>query len=175
MQNLLTGKLRLPGFSGKWENVRLGGLGVFSKGGGISNSDKGSGNTPCLTYGEIYTTHDEYIKTFVSFISTDIAARATRLSYGDLLFTCSGETREEIGKCVAFVDMFEAYAGGDIIILSPKANVYPLFAGFALNSELIVKQRVKYGQGDSIVHISKEWISKIMIMLPSLPEQTAGC
>ena len=66
---------------------------------------------------EIYTHHNDYIRTFKSWISPDVAATATRLRQGDLLFTGSGETKEEIGKCVAFVNDYEAFAGGDIVIL----------------------------------------------------------
>lgn len=36
MQELLTGKRRLPGFSGEWNKCKLGSLGVFLKGTGIS-------------------------------------------------------------------------------------------------------------------------------------------
>ena len=45
----------------------------------------------------------------------------------------SRETKEEIGKCVAFVDDAEAFAGGDIVILrSDEAD--PLFLGYYLNT-----------------------------------------
>jgi len=173
MQNLLTGKIRLPGFNREWKKVRLREIGYFSKGKGLSNDDKGSGNVPCLSYGEIYTTHNEYIKEFHSFISKEVAQYSYQLKKGDLLFTCSGETKEEIGKCVAFIDDFEAYASGDIIIISPTKEINSTFMGFLLNSYYVVKQKASYGQGDSIVHISKDSIERIIIYLPPLPEQHA--
>ena len=164
------GKAELP--SG-WKSTKLGEIGHFNKGKGISNDDKGSGNIPCLSYGEIYTTHNEYIKEFHSFISAEVAQNSYQMKKGDLLFTCSGETKEEIGKCVAFIDDFRAYAGGDIIIISPTNEINSIFMGFLLNTYYVVKQKASYGQGDSVVHISIGSIERIIIYLPPLSEQKA--
>ena len=154
-----------------WKRDSLGNLGDFSKGSGIKREEANSGKIPAIRYGEIYTVHNEYIKIFYSFISNDVAKQSKLLKNGDLLFSCSGETKEDIGKCVAFVFNCEAYAGGDVIILSPKVTIDSMFFGFFLNSAFVNKQRFEFAQGDSIVHISSESLSKIKIYLPSLPEQ----
>ena len=113
MQELLTGKKRLPGFSGKWKVKRLGRLGGFLKGSGVTRDESASGSLACVRYGELYTRHNDCIKSFYSWISREVAyATATRLEQGDILFAGSGETKDEIGKCAAFVDDIEAYAGG---------------------------------------------------------------
>lgn len=155
----------------EWKRDSLGNLGDFSKGSGIKREEANSGKIPAIRYGEIYTVHNEYIKIFYSFISNDVAKQSKLLKNGDLLFSCSGETKEDIGKCVAFVFNCEAYAGGDVIILSPKVTIDSMFFGFFLNSAFVNKQRFEFAQGDSIVHISSESLSKIKIYLPSLPEQ----
>ena len=117
MQELLTGKRRLPGYSGEWEVKRLGELGSFLKGSGVTRDQSLSRNLACVRYGEIYTRHNDWDKEFHSWIASDVAARSTRLRYGDILLAGSGETKEEIGKSVALVSDVEAYAGGDIVIL----------------------------------------------------------
>ncbi len=104
MQQLLTGKKRLPGFEGEWESRRLLEFGTFLKGSGVKKDDSMSGQLPCIRYGEIYTTHDDCNREFRSYISREFAEMATNLLKGDLLFAGSGETRDELGKCVAFVD-----------------------------------------------------------------------
>ena len=172
MQVLLTGAKRLPGFSGEWDIQNLGRLGTFLKGSGVSKDESHSGNLACVRYGEIYTRHDDYIKGFYSWISPQVARNATRLRCGDVLFAASGETKEEIGKCVAFVDDFEAYAGGDIVILrTEKAD--PLFLGYYLNTEPINRQKASRGQGDAIVHIGATALAGIEGVFPTLPEQEA--
>jgi len=140
MQELLTGKRRLPGFNVEWKVQKLGGSGQFLKGSGVKKDETLSGNLPCIRYGEIYTHHNDYIRSFYSWVSPKVAATATPIRYGDILFTGSGETKEDIGKCVAFVDKVEAYAGGDIVILR-TANADPLFLGYYLNTATINRQK----------------------------------
>ncbi len=112
----------------EWVSTSLGCLGTFLKGSGVRKDECQSGDIPCVRYGEIYTTHSDYIKSFNSWISPAVAAKATPLQTGDVLFAGSGETKEEIGKCAAFVDDVDAYAGGDILILRP-ANAHSMFLG----------------------------------------------
>lgn len=155
-----------------WEVTTLGKLGKFSKGAGISREQSHSGTIPAIRYGEIYTTHHDYIKQFNSFISEEVAKTSRKLEYGDLLFSSSGETKEEIGKSVAFVSDFEAYAGGDIIIISPDTKkYYPKFWGFYLNSMPIVKQKALRGQGDAVVHIVSKDLASIIVAHPKPEEQ----
>ena len=154
-----------------WKRIKLSELGTFSKGSGIKRDEANSGSIPAIRYGEIYTTHNDYIKEFHSFISEKVAKEATLLKKGDLLFSCSGETKEDIGKCVAFISNEKAYAGGDIIILTPAISCDSKYIGFLCNSHFVNKQRYCFAQGDSVVHISSESIGKIEIPFPPLNEQ----
>jgi len=172
MQQLLTGQTRLPGFQGNWEVKRLGDLGTFFKGSGVKKDESRSGDLPCIRYGEIYTHHNDCIKSFNSWISPEVATTATRLKSGDLLFAGSGETKAEIGKCVAFVHACEAYAGGDIVILRP-VGADPVFMGYYCNTSPINAQKASKGQGDAVVHVSAAALGSIAVRLPKQAEQTA--
>ena len=172
MQQLLTGKTRLPGFSGKWEVKKLGDVGAFHKGSGVKKDEARSGDLPCVRYGEIYTHHNDYVRVFNSWISRQVAETATLLRQGDIMFAGSGETKEEIGKCVAFVDNVEAYAGGDIVILRPTC-VDSLFLSYLLNTPEVSSQKASRGQGDAVVHISSSALASVSLSLPQLAEQTA--
>jgi type I restriction enzyme S subunit len=172
MQQLLTGQTRLPGFHGEWKVKRLGDVGTFLKGRSVKKDEAKGGALPCIRYGEIYTHHNDYIRSFNSWISPEVAATATRLTQGDLLFAGSGETKEEIGKCVAFTDDCEAFAGGDIVILR-LSGAHAMFMGYYCNTAPINAQKASKGQGDAVVHISAAALSSVVVTLPSLPEQTA--
>lgn len=172
MQHLLTGKTRLPGFSGEWEAKRLGDIGKFLKGAGVRRDEAQSGNLPCVRYGEIYTVHQNVIRTFNSYISPSVAEAATRIQFRDLLFAGSGETKEEIGKCVALAEDVDAYAGGDIVILRVSAGS-PVFLGYLMNTPSVVRQKANRGQGDAVVHISAAALASIEIVLPDESEQNA--
>ena len=170
MQQLLTGKTRLPGFGGEWETKMLGELGIFSKGAGIKKDDVLDYGLPCIRYGEIYTRHHDLIKNFYSFISQNVASNSHLIKSGDLLFTGSGETSEEIGKCVAFIGDESAYAGGDIVIFSPKEQD-SMFLGYLMNHESIIRQKSRMGQGDAVVHIQAKNLAQLQLYLPPVEEQ----
>lgn len=153
-----------------WEAKPLGSFGLFSKGKGISNKDKKETGIPCITYGEIYTKHDFVIKEFHSFVDTETTKTGQRIKKNDILFAGSGETLNEIGKCVAYTKNIEAYAGGDIVIFSPN-GVDCIYLSYSLNSDLITKNRRRLGQGHSVVHIYSSGLKTLHIPFPPLPEQ----
>ena len=157
-----------------WDVKILGNIGTFSKGSGVSRTESNTGKIPCVRYGELYTHHNDYIKTFNSFISSEVAKNAKMIKWGDVLFAASGETKEDIGKSVAFVSDFEAFAGGDIIILSTNGMLCDAkYIGYASNSLHVVKQKAAKAQGDAVVHITSDSIKNIKILLPPLSEQKA--
>lgn len=130
-----------------------------------------TGNLPCVRYGEIYTNHHFWINTFQSHISETVAETALPLKTGDLLFTGSGETREEIGKCIAFLGNHRAYAGGDIVVLRP-ASGDSLFLSYLLGSHQLVRQKAALGQGDAVVHIGAAALATLKFSLPPVDEQS---
>ena len=172
MQQLLTGKSRLPGFSGAWETMRLGDLGAFSKGRGIKRDDVSDTGLPCIRYGELYTRYKDYILNPVSRIPSAVALEALPIKKGDLLFAGSGETAEEIGICAAYLGEEPAYAGGDVIILTPSGQ-NSIYLGHLMNHPTVATQKARMGQGDAVVHISASNLAQVSIELPPLTEQTA--
>lgn len=187
MRDLLTGRVRLSGFesSGRfkqtevglapeeWEVIPIAELGKFKKGQGIKKDETDSnGNLACIRYGEIYTTYNFVVEKLFSRISNEMAMKSQAISCGDLLFTGSGETADEIGKCVAYLGNETAYAGGDIIILSPERGD-SRFLGYLLNSKPVAKQKERLGQGDAVVHIRAENLGTVKISFPLTPEQAA--
>lgn len=150
-----------------WEVKPLAEIGTFSKGAGISRAEALSGIIPAIRYGEIYTCHNDYIKVFHSFISQSVADSSAQIYYGDVLFAASGETKEDIGKCVAYTDKEQAFAGGDIIILHTNTEQFDAkYCGYALNAKYVVKQKSQRGQGDAIVHIVPRDLASIQFAFP---------
>ena len=172
MQQLLTGKKRLEGFSGEWKEVRLGEIGVFFKGGGVPKNKITNSGNKCLTYGDLYTKYDFVISDVKSYIDDHTANESVKIRYGDICFAGSGETKEDIGKCAAFIDNEYGYAGGDIIVF--RANdCNPITLSYILNSSDVIRQKSNMGQGHSVVHIYPYQLEKLLIKLPSRAEQDA--
>lgn len=163
-------KTKLGWIPEEWEVKKLEDFGFFLKGKGISKKDLVEEGTPCVRYGELYSHHNDYIKEFYSFIPPSIIEKCEEIFFGDILFTGSGETLEEIGKCVAHILDITSYAGGDIIIFRNHKQI-PLYLGYQLNSNSSRRQISKLGQGNSVVHIYSSSLKNIKIPLPPLPEQ----
>lgn len=155
----------------EWENVTLGKIGSFEKGAGISRAESNSGKINAVRYGELYTSHNNYIRSYYSHISKEVSEHSHRVQYGDILFACSGETKKDIAKCATIIDKTEVYAGGDIIVLSPYVKTDPIFMGYLLNTPFVISQRAQKAQGDAVVHISIDSIKSIEIKIPEYEEQ----
>ncbi len=154
-----------------WEVKRLEEIGSFSKGYGVPKNKIISEGYPCLTYGDIYTKYEYLIKNIHSYIDKKTASESKPINRGDILFAGSGETPEDIGKCATYLGNETIYAGGDIIVLTPTKDYNSFVLSYILNSDIGGKQRYKYAQGHSVVHIYPDTLKKIQIPIPPLPEQ----
>ncbi len=153
-----------------WNLKPLGLLGNFSKGKGLSNREKCNIGLPCITYGDIYTKYNSVARRFNSFVSETAAKYSKEIRSGSILFAGTGETLDEIGKCVAYVGNERAYAGGDVIVyILEKENC--IYLSYFLNSDHCVRYRRRLGQGHSVVHIYADGLRRLNVFLPPLPEQ----
>ena len=167
-----TAKTKPQRFSGKWETKRLGELGTFVKGRGIKRDDVTDEGVPCIRYGELYTRYKDYILKVESRIPPSVAVTALPIKKGDLLFAGSGETAEEIGRCAAYLNEEQAYAGGDVIVLTPSGQ-NSIYLGHLMNSPIVSAQKARLGQGDAVVHIYINNLAQVQIELPPITEQNA--
>ena len=125
----------------------------------------------CTMYGDIYVKHGERFWTTDYRLPKELADKCPSIRHGDLLFTLSGETAEEIGKCTGFLGTDSVCIGGDILALRPKGEYDPEFLCYAMNSPNCIRQKSQFGQGDAVVHISQANLSLVEVQVPSLLEQ----
>ena len=147
-----------------WEVVRLGSLGIFSKGNGISRNELVADGIPAILYGDIYTKYNYQAIEIKNFISTETSLKAVKISENDILLTGSGETKDDIGKCVVFKGK-EAFAGGDIIIFKQDKN-NSTFLAYSLNSSYSIMQKTIMAKGEIIVHIYSSMLKELLLPLP---------
>lgn len=152
----------------EWRTEKLGALGTFEKGGGLSKSDISGEGNPCILYGELYTTYGE--------VAHEIKSRTNREGEnflvsrgGEVLIPCSGETPEDISTATC-VPMPGVIFGGDLIVFfSDKID------GRVLSYILNYRQKLniaRLAQGKSIVHISVDMLKGLEIDYPeSIDEQ----
>ena len=139
----------------------------FRKGYGIAKDDLSSGGTPCILYGELYTTYKTAIaKTIKS--KTSIQSKSLVYSQkDDVIIPCSGETAEDIATsiCVPYDGIL---LGGDLTIV--HSDLDGAFLSNQINS--VRKFDIaRIAQGKSIVHLQADELKKIFIFYPSIQEQ----
>ena len=150
-----------------WRTVRLGEIGRFLKGKGIVKNDLSTAGVPCIRYADVYTKYNNVADTSNSFVPPGLG---TPLRTGDLVFTSSGETPDEIGKAIAWLGPGPAVVGGDTIVLRDHGQD-PTFLAHAANSEYVVHQKARLGKGHSVVHIHSSDLANLIFLLPPVPEQ----
>lgn len=150
-----------------WEVKRLGELGSFSKGKGISKSDiSDDGKYHCIRYGELYTDYREIIMDVIS--KTNIDPKDSVISEAnDVIIPSSGETHIDIAtaSCVLVEGVL---LGGDLNIFSSKEN--GVFISYLLNNAYKF-DIANLAQGNSVVHLYSKQLKSLQIMRPSLSEQ----
>jgi type I restriction enzyme S subunit len=155
-----------------WSFVRLGVLGNFSKGKGITKDKIKENGFPCVRNGEIYTTYNLRFSEPKSFIDEITITESIKVKKGTLFFTGDGETLEEIGKCVVYLGEEEIYVGGGINVFTPKTEkVSPIYLSYVMGSTSCVYQKSLGGKGEIVVHIYSKQLKDIQFGLPKLEEQ----
>lgn len=181
MQQLLTGKKRLPGFSGEWEKkgfdevFTFGATNIFSRecmcedSVGVKNIHYGD---ILVRYGEVLKLSEQEIPSLLS----DIGAKITTfVDDGDVVIA---DTAEDLtaGKVVEVQETHgkKVASGLHTMLCKPiKGYFAPGWLGYYMNSETYHKQLVPYIAGVKVMSISKGNIVKTHILIPPIEEQTA--
>ena len=156
-----------------WEAKRLAVIGRFSKGRGISKGDLSPTGLPCILYGELYTKYDRTVLEPSSRIDKELFETSVKVTRGAFLFTASGETAEDIGKCVLVKCPNVVAIGADATIFhlfeSEKFDID--FLSFSFNSDYCQHYKAANSRGEIVVHIYKNQLKDQFIIFPSIHEQ----
>lgn len=146
-------------------------LGVFGKGKGLPGDKMVTEGVPCVGYGDIYMKYNHFhFEDAKTFVDEDTASESQPIQKGTLLFTGTGETAEEIGKCVCYNGEETIYAGGDIItFVSDKVD--PLFLAYQQYQNFSLRKKASFGQGHSVVHIQRDNLEKLNVAFPQSAEE----
>ena len=181
MQQLLTGKKRLPGFSGQWEIKDFNQVFAF----GVTNTFsrecmcEDSTGVKNIHYGDILVRYGEVLKLSeqeIPSLLSDIGAKITTfVEDGDVVIA---DTAEDLtaGKAVEVQETHgkKVAAGLHTMLCKPIKDCFaPGWLGYYMNSETYHKQLVPYIAGVKVMSISKGNIVKTHILMPPIEEQAA--
>ena len=139
------------------------------RGSGITRDQVRKSGTPCVRYGEIYTTYGVWFEECVSFTDESIIPSKKYFEYGDILFAITGEKVEDIAKSCVYIGKEKCLIGGDIVVMKHTQN--PKYMGYALSTSSAQAQKSKGKVKSKVVHSSIPSIKEIVIPVPPLPIQ----
>jgi type I restriction enzyme S subunit len=153
-----------------WKWVKVGQLGSVFRGSGIKRSDMIEKGKPVVRYGELYTTYGLNFSKTVSFISEDLFAKSKVFSKNTVIFTLTGENRQDIAKASAYLGDESVAASGDLACWI-NHHQEPLYLSYFMASRYFLNEKKRIATGDFIIHISAEKIKSVVLPLPPLKEQ----
>lgn len=153
-----------------WTYKKLGDIATeMFRGSGIKRDQITIEGTPCVRYGEIYTTYNISFSECFSHTNVEFISSPKYFSHGDLLFAITGESVEDIGKTIAYLGHERCLLGGDIVCM--KHNQNPKYLSYALSSSEAIRQKGIGKTKLKVVHTNIPALSEIRIPIPSLFEQ----
>ena len=176
MQQLLTGKKRLPGFTGEWEKVKLGEIGDTYNGlTGKAKEDFETGNARYIPYINVFSNERIVLNGLLS-VKVYPDELQNLVQFGDVFFTVSSETPNEVGMSSVLLDYLDnTYLNSFCFGYRMKnfTDLSPVYAMYLFRSRSFRKKMVVLAQGSTRYNISKKEVLGIIVKIPSLQEQTA--
>lgn len=154
-----------------WEQRKLGDMGKTYTGlTGKTKEDFGHGEARYITYLNVF---QNTMSDLTMVDSVEIDKTQNEVCYGDILFTTSSETPEDVGMTSVWLGnedntYLNSFCFG--YRLSVEADLY--FMGYLLRSPSVREQMKILAQGISRYNISKNKVMEIEVYIPTKVEQT---
>ena len=163
-------KLRFPGFTEDWEQHKLGSIGSTYTGlSGKTKEDFGHGEAQYITYLNVF---QNTISDITMTDKVEIDTTQNEVKYGDVLFTTSSETPEEVGMSSVWLgDTPNIYLNSFCFVFRPNQKINPYFLGYSLRAPYMRDKIKILAQGISRYNISKNKVMELEISLPNYEEQ----
>jgi len=176
MQQLLTGKTRLPGFIGDWEYASLGTLGrTFGGLTGKSGADFGDGSGRFVTFMDVMS-NMRIDGTRLAAVSVAVGERQSILQFGDILLNGSSETPDELAMASVVANvpagtMLNSFCFGFRLAESTQAD--PTYIAYYLRGGAGRRLLAGSAQGATRYNLSKRQFLSLGWEMPGLTEQRA--
>ena len=155
---------------GVWEHRKVEELGdTFTGLTGETKEDFGHGDATFVTYINVFSNPITDLKMTES---VEIDAKQNQVEYGDIFFTTSSETPEEVGMSSVWLgNEANVYLNSFCFGYRPVTELAPYYMAFMLRSPNVRKKFIFLAQGISRYNISKNRVMDIEIPVPNIDEQ----
>ncbi|MEO5286395.1 restriction endonuclease subunit S [Limosilactobacillus allomucosae] len=155
-----------------WEQRKLGEIGeTFSGLSGKNKNDFGHGDASFITYMNVFSNS---IADLRGTEHVEIDSKQNQVMYGDILFTTSSETPEEVGMSSVWLGHIKniylnSFCFGYRIL--EKQNFDSYYMAYLLRAENFRKRMTVLAQGISRYNISKKQVMNTFVNFPTMEEQ----
>lgn len=175
MQQLLTGEKRLDGFEEEWREITLGDIGVFKTSSVNKKIEENETKVWLLNYMDVY--RNTHISSKIKFQLTSAKQSqisSTNLKVGDVLFTPSSETPDDIGHSAVVIENLENVVYSyHLVRFRVKKNILDInFSGYVFNKSEILNEFSRRATGSTRYTLSVKDFNEVTTFLPPLKEQS---
>lgn len=163
-------EIRFKGFTEAWEQRKLGEVGETYTGlSGKSKDDFGHGSGKFITYMNVFSNP---VASSNMTEAIEIDDSQNKVQFGDVLFTTSSETPDEVGMSSVWLENAEnTYLNSFCFGYRPTTEYNPYYLAYMLRSSSMRKKITFLAQGISRYNISKNKMMDIEMPIPSIDEQ----
>ena len=163
-------EIRFKGFTDPWEQRKLGDVGETYTGlSGKTKADFGHGQARFITYMNVFSNP---ISNPEMTEPIEIDPKQNEVEVGDVFFTTSSETPEEVGMSSVLLEKRgKIYLNSFCFGFRPTEKIDSYYLAYMLRSESAREKIILLAQGISRYNISKNKVMEIAVSLPSLDEQ----
>lgn len=163
-------EIRFKGFTDPWEQRKLGEMGQTYTGlSGKTKDDFGHGQARFVTYMNVFSNP---ISNPEMTEPIEIDPKQNEVEVGDVFFTTSSETPEEVGMSSILLEKRgKTYLNSFCFGFRPSEKIDSYYLAYMLRSESTRAKIILLAQGISRYNISKNKVMEITVSLPSLDEQ----
>ena len=181
MQELLSGRRRLAGFSDQWKEQRFGNVFEFLPTATNSRSDLSEdGDSAYVHYGDIHTRFRnilDFSRTSLPLINRSRCPNAALLKNGDWIMADASEDFDGVAKSVEVSGLRTgeiAVSGLHTFLLRERKQTFaPGFKGFLGNAQFLRKQYLRVMTGMKVFGVSKAALRDLVMPIPDWKEQEA--
>jgi type I restriction enzyme S subunit len=180
MQQLLTGKARLPGFAGKWEAKLLGDHVRFLRNGTLSRAQlHPDAPVKYLHYGDIHGATGLWLRPSFAempMVEPKAVEALDRLTDGDLIFADASEDLDGVGKSIEIADCNGIEVVSGLHTIAARFDKDVLADGFKayLQSMPPFREHLRsMAAGTKVLATNRKHVASAIIELPAPAEQIA--
>ena len=169
MQEMLTGKRRLPMFSDKWEIKKLGEVAEFEHGRDLPKSDMGDeGAYKCIHYGQLFREYQELVGDIKSRTNSNTGRFYSKTN--DVLMPTSDVTPYGLATASCIKENNIILGGGILVIRFNTGYDGLFFSYFVSQNKAMILKLVK---GSTVFHLYASDLVNLEVNFPGPDEQKA--